>query len=139
MEDIVKRLISLEKELKTLQSSSDDEKSVIQSAKIIRDEITALNDELPWPPKPADFNVANFKLSIKLELFLQNLLSGKHSSSDSHRIGWLKLSFGQDLIHAISCGKIKTPKSILYPYTIKALTNNTELITITNRFGHGVS
>ena len=36
-------------------------------------------------------------------------------------------------------GKIKTPKSILFPYAIKSLTNNTELINITHKYGHGTS
>ena len=35
--------------------------------------------------------------------------------------------------------KIKTPKSIVFPYTIKSLTNNTELINITHKCGHGIS
>ena len=35
--------------------------------------------------------------------------------------------------------KIKTPKSIVFPYTIKSLTNNTELINITHNCGHGIS
>ena len=34
---------------------------------------------------------------------------------------------------------MKTPKSVLYPYAIKDLTNCTGLITMTNRLGHGIS
>ena len=33
----------------------------------------------------------------------------------------------------------KTPKSMLLPSVIKTLTNNTEIINIINRLGHGVS
>ena len=36
-------------------------------------------------------------------------------------------------------GTIKTTKNVLYPYTIKTLTNRTELINLTNRLGHGIS
>ena len=36
-------------------------------------------------------------------------------------------------------GKIKTPKSILFPYAIKSLTNNAELINITHKYSHGIS
>ena len=36
-------------------------------------------------------------------------------------------------------GKIKTPKSILFLYAIKSLTNNTELINIKHKYGHGIS
>ena len=39
----------------------------------------------------------------------------------------------------MSRGKIKTPKSIMLPYTIKSLINCTELIDICNTLGHGVS
>ena len=49
------------------------------------------------------------------------------------------MSIGQDLVYAISNGRIKTPKSTLYPYAIKSLTKNTKLITINNQLGHGAS
>ena len=42
------------------------------------------------------------------------------------------------MIYAVSNGKIKRPKSILFPQAIKTLTNNRELISITNKLGHGV-
>ena len=45
----------------------------------------------------------------------------------------------QDLFYAAYQGKKLTPKSILVPLLIKSLTNNTELITIISRLGHGVS
>ena len=51
----------------------------------------------------------------------------------------MKLSFSQDLSYAITHGKIKTPKSILFPYVIKSLTNNTELINIAHKYVHGIS
>ena len=59
--------------------------------------------------------------------------------SSSSRVNRLKLSIGQDLVYAISNGRIKTPKSILYPYAITSLTNSTKLITINNQLGHGIS
>ena len=36
-------------------------------------------------------------------------------------------------------GNIKTPKSILFLYAIKSLTNNTELINTTDKYGHEIS
>ena len=51
----------------------------------------------------------------------------------------MKQSFTQDLVYAITNGRVKTPKSVLYPYHIKSLTNNTELISITCLLGHGIS
>ena len=57
-----------------------------------------------------------------------------HSSELVNR---LRLSIGRDLLYAISNRTLRTPKSILFPYMIKTLTNCKELIT--NRLGHGVS
>ena len=50
----------------------------------------------------------------------------------------MKQLFTQDLVYAITNGRVKTPKSVLYPDHIKSLTNNTELINITCRLGHEI-
>ena len=42
------------------------------------------------------------------------------------------------MIYSVSNGKIKTPKSILFLQAIKYPTSNTELMSITNKLGHGV-
>ena len=83
LKDLVSRVVLLQKELNTLQSSSDEDKNLVMSAKIILDEVKELRDELPWPPQPADLNVEKFKLPPKLEILLQSLLSGKYASKDS--------------------------------------------------------
>ena len=49
------------------------------------------------------------------------------------------LSLGQDLIHCDSWGRTKTPKHVLLPMTVKSLTGDAELVTLLNRFGHGLS
>ena len=49
------------------------------------------------------------------------------------------MSLGQDLIFTVSNGCVKTPRSILYPYALKTLTNCTELITVTNCLGYRIS
>ena len=56
-----------------------------------------------------------------LKYFLQKLLRGKCTDIASPHVPHLKLSFSQDLIYAMTHGKIKTPKSILFPYAIKSL------------------
>jgi len=48
-------------------------------------------------------------------------------------------SFAQDLIFGVTRGRIKSPKQILLPYAVKTLTNNVELVSILNRYGHGLS
>ena len=67
------------------------------------------------------------------------VLTGSSNVEISSRTNRLKLSIGQDIVYAVTNGKIKTPKSILYPSVIKSLTNCTELITLNNKLGHGVS
>ena len=57
----------------------------------------------------------------------------------SQRVQRLVNSFGQDLVFGVTGGRIKTPKHILLPYAVKSLTNNTDLVQIINRCGHGVS
>jgi len=57
-------------------------------------------------------------------------------SSDVHR---LVISIAQDLIYCVSRGRVKTPKHISLPLTVKSLTGNAEVITLLNRFGHGLS
>ena len=57
-------------------------------------------------------------------LFVKWLLSGKRDCSDTtSKCTRLKQSFGQDMIYAVSNGKIKTPKSILFSQAVKTLTN----------------
>ena len=48
-------------------------------------------------------------------------------------------SFAQDLVFGVTRGKIKPPKQILLSYAVKTLTNNVELVSILNRYGHGIS
>ena len=94
---------------------------------------------MPWPPDVHDVDTSKINITNYLDLFLSTLLSGCSMESSSSKVNPLKLSIGQDLVYAIINGRIKTPKSILYPYAIKSLTNSTKLITINNQLGHGVS
>lgn len=48
-------------------------------------------------------------------------------------------SLGQDLVYCVSHGRIKTPKHVLLRTTVKSLTGNAEMMTLLNRFGHGMS
>ena len=74
-----------------------------------------------------------------METFLRTLLTGKFTETSSKRVDRLTLSFAQDLIYAVSRGRIKTPKCFLLPHTIKTLTNNTEILNLICRLGHGAS
>ena len=74
-----------------------------------------------------------------MEAFLLYLFGGKEDDELSSRNSRYQHSLAQDLIYTVTGGRVKTPKSLLLPSFVKALTNNTEIITILNRLGHGVS
>lgn len=49
------------------------------------------------------------------------------------------MSLSLDIVYSVSNGKIKTPKSVLFPSVVKSLCNNTEVIKLINQYGHGLS
>ena len=107
--------------------------------KILRDEINSVEDVLPWPPRPKDLSPETYQLPKLTELFFKSILTGNFTADNSARVARLTLSFAQDIIYAVSFGKIKTPKCLLLPHTIKTLTNNTELVNLICKLGHGAS
>ena len=52
-----------------------------------------------------------------------------------HRV----LSLAQDMIFAVSQGRILTPKHVALPLTVRHLTRSEQVVTLLNRFGHGIS
>ncbi|CAH3173032.1 unnamed protein product [Porites lobata] len=79
------------------------------------------------------YNMMAWILSTKSEYSVERV---SDISPEVHR---LALSLSQDLIHSATRGRIKTPKNVVLPMTVKSLTGNAELITILNRFGHSLS
>ena len=122
-----------------LCKEDDDEKIISKVASIIRNEVKEMKDELPWPPQPADLEPEKFVLPRNLDRFLTNLFAAKEDQNLSSRNATIKYSIGQDIIYNLTSGRVKTPKSVLLPSVIKTLTNNTEIINILNRLGHGIS
>ena len=51
----------------------------------------------------------------------------------------MKESFGQDIVFCVTNGAIKTPKSVLSPSVVKGICNNTEVLKLINKYGHGIS
>ncbi|KAG0712719.1 hypothetical protein GWK47_017819 [Chionoecetes opilio] len=94
----------------------------------------------PWPYHPSDV-ATHIAIPNELQRFLVGLLTGDTTSTTnkSQRTAILVESFSQDMIYAVTRGQYKTPKHFLLPYAVKALTGNTEVIRILNKFGHGVS
>ena len=140
LEVLVSKHIDLKTELEGCESISKDEKLALDVAKSIRNEITTLNDKMPWPPQPEEHLTPDkFTITRTLSMFLSGLLRGKITGNESSRVSRLKMYFAQDLVYAVTRGRVKTPKSILLPSVINTLTNCTELINLTNKFGHGIS
>ena len=121
-------------ELKTKLDSlkgprSDDEKNVIQIARLINDEIKDLNPQMSWSPKEDDLKPSRTTDYIPhlLDVFLTGLITGKSldsESSSTERTIRLKESFAQDIVFSVTNGVEKTPKSVLFPSVVKALCNN---------------
>ena len=121
-------------ELKTKLDSlkgprSDDEKNVIQIARLINDEIKDLNPQMSWSPKEDDLKPSRTTDYIPhlLDVFLTRLITGKSldsESSSTERTTRLKESFAQDIVFSVTNGVVKTPKSVLFPSVVKALCNN---------------
>ena len=84
----------------------------------------------PWLPRPEDLNSENFNYPEKLDQLIDAIFKNQPDR--------LKLSIMQDLVYKVTRGRVKTPKNVLLPSIVKDLTNNTELINILNKLGHGV-
>ena len=103
MDDLVLEYYESVKMIQKLQSMDDAEKSVKNTAMIIRKDIKMMTYKMEWPPKADDLKVENFTLPTHLDSFLTNLLS-TNTDVITDRVARLKLSFGQDLTYA---GNIK--------------------------------
>ena len=137
----IEQIIQLKEENETLKSRVFEDSAIVTlCGKFIKREVSKLQDSLPWPPQPEDLYPEKFKISESLDMFLSVLIGeGKSCSNRQYR---LKYSFAQELIYSVTNGRVKTPKSILLPTMVKTyntMANNTELINILNKLGHGVS
>ena len=79
------------------------------------------------------YNMMACVLSTKSEYSVERV---SDISPEVHR---LALSLSQELKDSATRGRIKTPKHVVLTMTVNSLTGNVELITILNRFGHGLS
>ena len=136
---MISKYYSLKNEVEKISKMKEDEKNVLRAAHLIREQIREMEEVMPWLPQAIDLGEGKVRLSHHLSLFLDKLLNPRFNVQPSSRVCRLKSSFGQDIVYAVSRGRIKTPKSIMYSYTIKSLTNCAELIDINNRLGDGIS
>ena len=91
---------------------------------------------------PSELNDSAIDIPEELSAFLCTLLTGNRDSTEGeccHRVQRLMKSFSQDLIFGVTKGRIRQPKHILLPYAVKTLTNNVELVSVLDRYGHSIS
>ena len=133
-------------------NDDEDEKAVnhiYHCAKTARAALLNHDIRMPWPPCATDLN----QVDVALPPVVYNLLAWiltedkdtqpientKRVTINDPAVHRLILSIGQDLIYNISKGRQKTPKHVALPMTVKNLTGCKEVITLLNRFGHGIS
>ena len=122
--------LELKTKLESLKGPrSNDEKNVIQIARLINDEIKDLNPLMSWPPEEDDLkpSITTDYIPHLLDVLLTVLITGKPLDSESSRTERtirLKESFAQDIVFSVTNGVVKTPKSVLSPSVVKAFCNN---------------
>ena len=125
--------LEVQKQLeKSLSESDKSVKLVKHAALVIRHEVSSSEYTLSWPPTIPELN-PDIKLPNLLQVFLSQLLHG------SSTVSLKTSSLGQDIMYNVHNGRLVTPKHLLIPFAIKAMTGNVELVKIINRLGHGVS
>ena len=100
-----------------------------------------------WPLTPEDLAENNIDIPDPVYNLLAWVLYGdssdeavsdeKLSLSDTNnrRV----MSIVQDMLHVVSNGRMKTPKHVVLPLTVRHLTRSSQLVEILNHFGHLLS
>lgn len=142
VQELVRENQSLKKQLKTL-SRGDAQELQTKTAKQLRADIKTKAKDInqSWPPEIE--SVKSDIIPESLLYFLRILLIGSNDpdsiDSVTPRVQRLMQSFGQDIVYAVTCGKVKPPKHIALSFSVKSLTGNVQLISILNRLGHCVA
>ena len=139
--EVITQLETIKKELKELKALSDAEKLLTKCVLTVREEVKEKSVNLSWSPKTSELKNENFHCPKLLDLLYTVLLNGeiKSRTNKSER---LKQSFLKTWFMPLPMGELKLLRAYhikSYPYHIKSLTNDTELINITCRLGHGIS
>lgn len=132
IETVVIENFHLQKKLESILNNESSEVVCRKAGEILLKKIKEMPAVLPWPPSKKDLRVEEVAQYIpkELSIFMEGLIK-KHSP----RANCHQLSLAQDLNCAAG---IRTPKSVLFHAVVKGLTNNTIVLQIINRLGHGV-
>ena len=126
------------KKQKKIEQRKNVEENIYSSAVAIRKELEECTYNTSWPPSCYELGMDCFPVSPSLRKFLF-LVICNDAAPNNDKTERIISSLSRNLFYAVHQGKKLTPKSILLPFLIKSLTNNTELITTISRLGHGVS
>ena len=131
VEELIPEYINLSKKIECLAKELDQPvttQNIIKCGRQVKKEMKEMKDSMPWPPpQPNDLASDKTEIPQSLRLFLETVMDTRPTR--------LMNSVAQAIIYNVSAGRIRIVKSVLLPSIIKALTNNTELIHILNRFG----
>ena len=111
-EALVVNLVRKRNEVLTLkklyENENLEEETLVNMAQLVQQEIRNLEDTMPWPPEPTDLTPEQLRILRKLDLLLDTLLQNKTGVLNS-RNGIVKLSFAQEIVFAVTSGRVKTP------------------------------
>jgi hypothetical protein len=119
--------------------AASDERVVEDCAMMLRRNILDFKEGQSfseWPPRASNLLSMSKNMPCLLEHFLTVLLCGKNDSTVSNKTQRLVNSFGQDLCHAVTNGRLKLPKHLLLGMTLRHMTGSAEILTLMNHFGH---
>ena len=140
LKETVEAKLELEKEVDILcQNTQDADKIVDKCFTHTRGELLKNKWSSQWPIHPFDVKEEQFDVPGCLKRLLTGIITGDPVPPPSVRVQSLVKSFSQDIVYAVTNGKIKPPKQVLLSYGVKTLTGDVQLMQILNRLGHGVS
>ena len=91
-------------EMESWKDKSIDIQNVFKVSLLIRDEITSLEDQIPWPAQPEQLTPDKFTITPLLDTLFTGMYTGRICGKESTRISRLKLSQAQDLVYGITRG-----------------------------------
>ena len=119
---------------------------VYHVAKTVRAALLSQKPNMPWPPYSNNIEEENVVVPTVVYNLLAWILSeGGEGEEKKQKVNVeghchrLVLSLAQDLLYNVSNGRQKTPKHVSLPLAVKNLTGSKEVITLLNRYGHGMS
>lgn len=133
-----------------VEEESEPENNIVyqvyHASKKVRALLLDVKQTMSWPPNPEDLESETNTVPDLLYNMLAWILTSEAEYSIDKRVAnlpshvhrWV-LSIGEDLVHCANRGRVKTPKHVLLPMAVKSLTGNAEVVTLLNRFGHGLS